>query len=129
MAALVLAGKLRRDLAAKEHLDVPAIGACAMKVLVEYDWPENVRQLESVLHYALVMASASGEKAILAGICRRTSRARDQSPDARLWTAALRGALVANAWNTRKVAGIFGVDRKTVQRKKKEYGTRRDADA
>ncbi len=128
LAALVLAGKLRRDLAAKEHLDVPPIGACAMEALLAYDWPENVRQLESVLHYALVMATASGDKAILAEhlpaevVCMQ-SIATTYAP---LDSEALRRALDANDWNTKKVAGIFGVDRRTVQRKKKEFGIRRD---
>jgi DNA-binding NtrC family response regulator len=159
LAALVLAGKLRRDLAArcggaeirllplrhhredvvllaphllarlaaKEHLDVPAIGACAMKVLVEYDWPENVRQLESVLHYALVMASASGDKAILAkhlpaGVGNGQCRGLRQPAEA----LRLRQVLDANDWNITKVSAILGIARRTVQRKMKAYGIRRN---
>jgi transcriptional regulator of acetoin/glycerol metabolism len=96
-----------------------------------YDWPDNVRQLESVLYYALVMAAAQGGNVLWWSTCRRTSGGAQSTsggcapPD----EAALRRALEANVWSTSKVAGVPGMNRKTVQRKKKQYGIRREEDA
>ena len=41
----------------KLHLPLPELGAAAVHSLEHYAWPGNIRELENVIHYALLVAS------------------------------------------------------------------------
>lgn len=45
------------DIAAKNQLDMPPFDNPALKTLIDYDWPGNVRQLQNVLQRLLVLNS------------------------------------------------------------------------
>ena len=41
----------------KLKLPLPELGAAAVRLLEQYGWPGNIRELENVIHYALLVAS------------------------------------------------------------------------
>jgi len=45
--------------AAKLNRPIPVIGSDALEKLTAHSWPGNIRELENVVHYALLMASSS----------------------------------------------------------------------
>lgn len=47
------------DTASKNQLDTPAVDAQAMQLLIDYDWPGNVRQLQNVIQRLLVLHSGT----------------------------------------------------------------------
>ncbi len=80
-----LARSILARLARRSKLAVPEIAADAMKVLVSYHYPGNVRELENILERALTLCAAgritAADIAVRPGAARR--RARWNRPTAR----------------------------------------------
>jgi DNA-binding NtrC family response regulator len=100
-----------------------------MRILLEYDWPGNVRQLENVIERGVVLCR--GDR--LAADClpaRLTGAVADQTglgetadlPLAELERRQILATLERHDWHRVKVAEILGIDRRTLYRKIKEYG-------
>jgi len=100
-----------------------------MRILLDYDWPGNVRQLENVIERGVVLCH--GDR-LEAGCLpsRLTGAVADQTglgetadlPLAELERRHILATLERHDWHRVKVAEILGIDRRTLYRKIKEYG-------
>ena len=116
-----LAGDLERP-----HLELTPD---ALRALLTYEWPGNVRQLENVLTKALLLAGGEAiEVSDLslptipvgrADVVDRQSFEADEG-------ARILAVLRAERWNVSKVARILGIPRPTLYRKMKRLGIKRD---
>jgi len=119
-----------RNLCAAQAVAPPAISKTAMQVLLNYDYPGNVRELENILEHAMI-------------ICRETMIQPDHLPDyvrqRRQPITALKpaanpaepndrerrrvlAALKKTGGHRRKAAQELGMERTTLWRKMKKYG-------
>jgi PAS domain S-box-containing protein len=119
-----------RSLCAARALAPPAISKTAMQILLNYDYPGNVRELENILEHALI-------------ICRETMVQPDHLPDyvrqVQHTMAApkpssnlpepengeyqrIAAALEKSGGHRRKAAQHLGMERTTLWRKMKKFG-------
>ena len=100
-----------------------------MRILLDYDWPGNVRQLENVIERGVVLCHGDRlEEGCLPP--RLTGAVADQTglgetadlPLAELERRHILATLERHDWHRVKVAEILGIDRRTLYRKIKEYG-------
>jgi len=100
-----------------------------MRILLDYDWPGNVRQLENVIERGVVLCHGDRlETGCLPP--RLTGAVADQTglgetadlPLAELERRHILATLERHDWHRVKVAEILGIDRRTLYRKIKEYG-------
>lgn len=106
----------------------PKIQARAMRVLQNYTWPGNVRQLKNVLEGALVMSEGEIGLSALPEEVRMEAEAVHyvkipagtslQEAEREL----IQAALIQNGGNRAKTARTLGLGRKTLYRKLEEYG-------
>jgi DNA-binding NtrC family response regulator len=98
----------------------------AMKVLMEFNWPGNVRQLENVIEHAVVVAD---ELEIQAKDFPKFFGKHEPQKDVQgsgqsledLEKAHIRDVLRSQNWNIRKSAAILGINRVTLYNKIKKY--------
>ena len=115
-----------RSLCAARAISHPAIAKTAMQILLNYDYPGNVRELENILEHALI-------------ICRETTIQPDHLPDyvsqvkqpaaissmpPNRERARIISALEKTGGHRRKTAQALGMERTTLWRKMKKYGIR-----
>ena len=99
----------------------------AMRLLVDYDWPGNVRQLSNVIERVVVLADEStiGAAAIQEALTRqpklRSATAR-VSPDDREGLLAL---LQEEDWNVEAVARRLGLTSRAIKYRMRELGIKR----
>jgi len=123
--------------AARHRRDRKSIARDAVRRLVGYEWPGNVRQLEHVLLNAWLMSDESeiGETDLMLPETRGPSISetvvRSRSSHARPKTQAefktterdrILGALTSCNWNRVQAAKMIGLPRRTFYRRLKEYG-------
>jgi len=98
----------------------------AMKVLMEFNWPGNVRQLENVVEHAVVVADELeiqakdfpeffGKLEPEKGV-----QGSGQSLE-ELEKVHIRNVLLSQNWNVRKSAAVLGINRVTLYNKIKKY--------
>ena len=121
---------IARNLCAARTVSPPAISKTAMRILLNYDYPGNIRELENILEHALI-------------ICRETTIQPEHLPDYVQLTRQPRSALpegidsvdahdeehrhiitaLSRAGGHRlRAARELGMDRTTLWRKMKRYG-------
>ena len=143
-----LVERLMERLRARTGKAIEAVSEPALRVLVEHDYPGNVRELENLLERAFVLcrgrtierrhlppellggAAAAGgkglrpsERAILAAETP-AGDARRRSPEAR----KLVEVLEAHNWNRTATALALGIGRNTLWRRMREYGLLKSGD-
>ncbi|MBI3119814.1 MAG: sigma-54-dependent Fis family transcriptional regulator [Candidatus Hydrogenedentes bacterium] len=106
----------------------------AMGLLMHYDYPGNVRELESIVAHAVIMAEGAQLRAqdlpdqVRFGVSPRLALPYQQPEDEAILTLAqveereLRRALEKLEGNQTAVAKKLGISRSTLWRKMKEYG-------
>ncbi|MFP4159363.1 MAG: sigma-54 interaction domain-containing protein [Desulfobacterales bacterium] len=111
--------------AASEHGDSAPLAVTdeAITLLMEYDWPGNVRQLQNVLQFAVVK---SGGKVIRPSDLPAELRAhqpsvRRRGPDKKLDVETVRTALQKTAGNKVRAAKMLEVGRATLYRFIREF--------
>jgi two-component system, NtrC family, response regulator AtoC len=106
---------------------VSAITPEAMAVLVAYDWPGNIRELQHAIEHAVALTTSSVVRPEdLPPKCAGMSRA-DHSPGSSL---SLHGVVTRHVnhvlreahWNKKLAAQLLGVHRRTLYRLTKRYG-------
>lgn len=106
----------------------------AMRFLMEYEWPGNIRQLENAIEHAVVVANELEIKVddfpeylvtskISTEVKADLSRAH-QSLD-ELEKDYIMSTLNAHKWNIKKSADVLGINRVTLYNKIKKYGLKR----
>lgn len=122
---------MRRSYAAKEKRP-PEISEKAMEILLKYDYPGNIRELENILEYALLICQghtiqpehlhgyvqtrlASLKAANLSPLGLETN------PDDRERNKII-SILERHSWHRQKTARALGIDRTTLWRKMKRFG-------
>ncbi len=121
--------------AARYSRDRRSVGRAALKRLMAFSWPGNVRQLENVLLNAWVLSdrpelSIEDFELPTGRIARPPSAAAPEPKDTSTSLDAhkagererILGALKANNWNRVKAAEVVGLPRRTFYRRLKEYG-------
>jgi len=114
---------------------IKRISSNCMNVLVAYDWPGNVRQLENVLMTAVVIApgdtlsvSLLPEEIISGKTFSPTSDAKSSTVSLKeLEREHIHSVLVATGWHKGKACKILGISRPRLERRIDEFGFVRDA--
>lgn len=119
----------------KTGKSVTVISAEALQMLMDYDWPGNVREVENVIERAVLQETsgvlqASNLPAELNSVRRRTHLVVSQDEDLTVTEVlpleeverqALIRALRATGNNIRQTARALGINRATVYRKMRKY--------
>jgi DNA-binding NtrC family response regulator len=133
----LLAGRFLQRFALKYRKSVRGFTEDALEVLMRYDWPGNVRQLENLVERLVILATDGliGSEALPREV--RTSErtltfpklaAAEPSPEAglrpieQLEKQAILDALSTTRGNVREAARLLGCGQATVYRKIKRYG-------
>jgi DNA-binding NtrC family response regulator len=109
----------------------PGISAETIARLVAYDWPGNVRELENFMERAVIMYAGKCSVPFDPPLGERASKqrtllhvARESSWDlARLEREYILDVLESHHGHRAEAAAILGIDRRTLYRKLKEFGT------
>ncbi|MDB4968890.1 MAG: Response regulator of zinc sigma-54-dependent two-component system [Myxococcales bacterium] len=106
----------------------PKVSIEAMRALLRYDWPLNIRELEYCLRAALALSPSRIDLAHLPDPVRNPPPAprsfppaiarssRDWTPEQLARREELRALLVEHRWNISQVARVMGKDRVQVRR-------------
>jgi len=108
---------------------VPGISAEALSLLMAYDWPGNIRELENIIERAFIlcgdgqidMAHLSGELTAHGAALDTDTRHRRSAHDI-LDIQAIRAALQRNAYNRLAAARDLGIHKTTLYRRMKKLG-------
>ncbi len=116
--------------ASKAKKNINTISKTALSMLMEYDWPGNVREFENAVQYAIAFSNGeiitpdSLPDYIKFNIEDSKSK-RKQSPLYELEKSYITQLLEEYSWNIEKVVKISGIGKTTLYRKLKEYNISR----
>ena len=126
----LLVSRFLKELSSANGNAVTGIEPAALKILEDYDWPGNVRQLRNVIEKMVVLAS--GPKLTADDLPIEVTTPRLPSPVSRPPTAnstlassereQILAALERCRGNKSKAADELGISRRTIHRKLKEWG-------
>ena len=126
----LLVSRFLKELSSANGNAVTGIEPAALKILEDYDWPGNVRQLRNVIEKMVVLAS--GPKLTADDLPIEVTTPRLSSPVSRPPTAnstlassereQILAALERCRGNKSKAADELGISRRTIHRKLKEWG-------
>jgi serine/threonine-protein kinase PknK len=108
----------------------PEVTGQALRKLVGFPWPGNVRQLENVVTKALVLSE--GDRITASDIelpdeAKDSTAGLDRTTFMRQEAQRIADALAANRYNVAKVSRLLGIPRPTLYRKLRRYGIGREA--
>ena len=127
----ILIGHILRRLCVARDIRPPMISEKVMEILLNYDYPGNVRELENILEHALIICQEDTvQPAHLPGYLQSRPESEKLlplspvenrfSPDDKE-RAELLATLRQFSWHRKKTAHALGVDRTTLWRKMKKY--------
>ena len=128
----ILIGHILRRLSAASGSRLPEVSEKVMEILLNYDYPGNVRELENILEHALIICQEDTiqhahlpEYLSARPNSRKTiplSPAAADFPSENKEHFELLATLQQFGWHRQKTARALGVDRTTLWRKMKKYG-------
>jgi PAS domain S-box-containing protein len=128
----ILIGHILRRLGAARGIRPVEVSEKVMEILLNYDYPGNVRELENILEHALIICQEDTiqhthlpeylQARPIAGKAISAVSAEPAFPPENQERAELVAALQQFSWHRQKTAGALGVDRTTLWRKMKKYG-------
>lgn len=97
-----------------------------MNIFLNYDWPGNIRELESCIEYSIIRSKRNDYICSCClppylrnnKICNEKIPLKEREVDEK--TQTLLTLLRQNNWNKTKVANILGIDRSTIHRRLKK---------
>lgn len=124
-------GKLR----SRTGRGIEGISGAALGLLMAYEWPGNIRELENALEFAFVACKntvievADLPPSVHTGVSvsghDRSARHDEHDVDEAGERASLLAVLEATQWRIQACAKALGIDRTTLWRKMKRYGIER----
>ena len=95
-----------------------------MKVLEDYSWPGNIRQLQHMMERLTILAPAGRIDAAVVQNAIEQMDSRDHGSESLADTEAdqIRRVLTATNGNKSRAAKILGIERKTLYRKLERMG-------
>lgn len=110
--------------------NVDGIGEDALKILLDYDWPGNIRELENAVERAIVTTRSrvlcAEDFSFLDSLMRsRANVALPPVPLQELEKLAIEAALGRTQGNIKEAAAALGIDRSTLYEKIKKYNIER----
>ena len=106
------------ELAQQHQMKPKKVSAEAVEYLAGYDWPDNIKQLQSVLEYAFFNTQRStiekGDVSLLGDVRPDSNWKNDREIFVRAWKAA--------GGNVSRLANLLGVSRVTLYRYLKKFG-------
>ncbi len=112
---------------------IVGVSTGVMNLLLKYDFPGNIRELENILEHGFILCKAPtidiqhlpAEIAALAGDIAETAQVGRRLESAE--QTAILMALHENHWHRASTAQALGIDKTTLWRKMKKYGIRKKA--
>ena len=111
--------------AKEHHWKVPGISDRALKMLMEYHWPGNIRELINVLlGVSIQVQGQTIQPSHLSMLSAETTGGREPGPFPDIGEVEkghIIDALEKTGWNKKQAAGLLGISRNTLYRKMKQY--------
>jgi DNA-binding NtrC family response regulator len=92
----------------------------AMELLMAYDWPGNVREVQNVLQQTLLLSPFV--VVLPENLPQRFQQQTDMTPLEKAERDKILQTLKTSSWNQSKSAQLLGIDRKTLRMKIRRYG-------
>ncbi len=109
--------------------NVEAVAESAMRILMDYNWPGNARELRNVIERAMVVTKG---RMILEADLSLAQAPGAPMPDGRGKSLAdmekehIRQVLIGNRWNIIRSAQVLGIDRVTLYNKIRKYELKKE---
>ncbi|MDZ7667408.1 MAG: sigma 54-interacting transcriptional regulator [Desulfotignum sp.] len=122
----LLANYFLEKFAAEQHKNIDAMDPETLRVLVEYDWPGNIRELENTVEYAVTLAKSDRifPRDLPAHFLQ--SAAPPPEPQTRVLQNTEKDTICQVldqcGWNKTAAAASLGISRSTLYEKLKKYG-------
>lgn len=134
----LLVDHILEKLSAEMKIALPKVSAAAMRLLVNHDFPGNVRELQNILERACLLCCAPPRQAIgppgCIGPehlpCELLGRGAAECGEGGSALAASEKALIVNAlrasnWNQSRAARSLGISRDNIRYRMKKYGIKK----
>jgi transcriptional regulator with PAS, ATPase and Fis domain len=128
----ILIGHILRRLSAASGSQPPEVSEKVMEILLNYQYPGNVRELENILEHALIICQEDTielthlpEYLAVRPLARKAislAPAEAGFPSENKEHGEILATLQQFSWHRQKTARALGVDRTTLWRKMKKYG-------
>jgi transcriptional regulator with PAS, ATPase and Fis domain len=110
--------------------DIEGVSQDVLDILMRYDFPGNVRELENIIEYTFVLCRGRMIEVqhlpneLQAEMLTRTKTAPEDinNPLDQAEAKAIRAALLKHGGNRKKTAAHLGINKTTLWRKMKKYG-------
>ena len=110
----------------KEGKAIHSFSSGAMQLLMDYDWPGNVRQLENAISHAVILAQDSViERRHLPQFLRQTPADPPSTSLAENERRLILGVLQESSWNKHEAARRLKISRSTLYSKIRRYSLKR----
>lgn len=122
----LLAKFFLKKFAVEQKKIITGINPEAMRLLLDYDWPGNIRELENSIEHAVTLSKS--DKIFMSDLPNQLIQTMNSQPTkkAKVLTAneenLIRQALYDCNWNKTAAATSLGISRSTLYEKLKKYG-------
>ena len=112
----------------KEGKEIDSFSSSALQVLLDYEWPGNVRQLENAISHAVILANGSViERRHLPQFLKQFAPEPTSSSLAENERQLILGVLQESNWNKHKAAQRLKISRSTLYSKIRRHGLEKKA--